>query len=355
MPARRVDRLLVTHRAAGLTTAFTPASRAPAVHPRREERRPMCCDRANGTLPGASANLGRAMPPVLFTVDAAASPVEREPSVSGHRSTASLQESTWLTWPMPPPTGGAVLTAGSHSNGPRAPCATRTQVRQLPRRRRQPCERPIPPGIAGACRCRHPGPAGCRQDLLNSYGAASRGLNRRTRRFFLALSIRAHLLVVRGQHVGMIWRASPTPRSGGSPRSRRQTPTRGRRRARGGASAIGHRDTAGVRVLDDRDAGTLMVGRRRAASPWGPRSCCSSWPAVQLARSTGTKAFVVGPSSSEGLVDLAVHGSTPVRVLAVARDSTRSKASATNTGYALEACPPPRDLHVVFRSGSPAT
>ena len=84
---------------------------------------------------------------------------------------------------------------------------------------------------------------------------------------------------------------------------------------------ISHRDAAGVRVLDDRDAGTLMIVGGAQGSVAVRVVVVAHGLAMQLARVRDTRrqGLVVGLLILEGLVDLTVDGRALMRVLAVAQ------------------------------------
>ena len=84
---------------------------------------------------------------------------------------------------------------------------------------------------------------------------------------------------------------------------------------------VRHRDAAGVRVLDNRDAGALVIVGGTQGGVAIRVVVVAHGLAVQLARVRDARdqGLVVGILVLEGLIDLAVHGSALVRILAVAQ------------------------------------
>ena len=108
---RGLNNFVITDRAAGVHDRANTGVEKNLQAVREGEERIRRGDRAMERCSGASATTSDARaPPALSTLEAAASPVEREPSVFA-RSTASLHESTRFTWPIPTPTDAPSLTS----------------------------------------------------------------------------------------------------------------------------------------------------------------------------------------------------------------------------------------------------
>ena len=174
----------------GWTTAFTPASMSTC---RPSAKGKNASDAATAPMErcsGASATTSEARaPPALSTLDAAASPVEREPSVFA-RSTASLHESTRFTWPMPTPTDAPSLTSRIAFE------RTARTVRHANSRSASVASSAGAPAASVQFSGESPGASISSRSwtnrppliCLNSYEPRAGGSTCRTRRFFFALS-----------------------------------------------------------------------------------------------------------------------------------------------------------------------
>ena len=165
-------------------------------------------------------------------------------------------------------------------------------------------------------------------DLLELVRAASRGLHLQDAQVLLrAQHLERALLVVGGQHdLGedrddLASQLHAHRAVHGDHAAERRHRVAGVREAVRLGHVVRHGDAAGVRVLDDRHAGALVIVGGAQGGVAVRVVVVAHGLAVQLARVRDTRrqGLVVGPLVLEGLVDLAVHGRALMRVLAVAQ------------------------------------